>query len=591
MISRNVLNLSMRSSAIALAVALSSGSLAKADYPGEVWSVDALVIKSAPEAAGMTKAKLRVALQGANDVYFFGERPLRMVAEAISGATPKVQLTLIEQTTGELLARSPKLPVSADGASIKSQALAWMESLNCMSSGCASAPEVAQPVRVAKARLDVEPVISHHEGTASAGSQENSFGVPIPISRPGSERSLGKRGKARIYPSGLSAKDLNAAVSSLQIAWAIPREVGALTYNDSDRLILEDAVELARATPLAPVAAVPVRPIRVPKPQPEPEASTLFGRLFDRVVAFLTPEQEAGETQTAVVQPAPSKPVPSVTPSANEVAVASPTPSAMASVESILKPPSSTSAWTRASDEVTLTNPIDRFRDDPNLRGVSDGERIAVADLRAELTDPANIRATPLSGQAIDTRELLRPDPRDTDILLATAAPTRSTTTKLSVKLHPELLGRYSGPALAGLTPRRNKRLKKKPSVGVQSPGDASNLNAVLKERGLELNLAGYNRFERVYWGGKGDDGYWISLPNRVNAKFVLVSGPTSSVIAAVRRRGGIPRASKGVAEALGLRSEEWTKLRIISLRPDNQSAALPFLVWSSVLKGRDVVR
>ena len=612
MFSMPVLKQTVQTSALALVIALAGGSAAKADFPGEVWSVDALVIRNDGNSSGLMTKDLRAGLQGANDVYFYGERPMRMVVEGLPGATTAMRLTLIEQATGEVLARSARLEISGGSKSIKAKALAWMEGLNCAASGCAVAPEAPQPVRVAKGRVDTglksETSVSHHGRITGPGLDPSGFGVPVPVSRPGAGPVSGKRGKAKIYPTGLSAKEINAALSSLQIAWAIPREVGALTYSDADRIVLDDAIQLARATPLAPVAALPVRPVET-VPTVIHEEKSLFVRLIDGFADLFTIGPGSDSPQPTVVVQKPVQPVVSVAPATNTVVVAKPQepvlpvapeaettevasldPTPEPVVESIVKPADSRSVWTRASDAVTLINPVERFRNDPNLRGVSDGERIAVADLRTQLTDPANIRATQLPAGSVDPAELLRPSSREDDILRATAQPTRQTTTKFSVKLHPELLGRYSGPALAGLTPRRNQRLKKQPSVGARKPADASNLNAVLKERGLELNLAGYNRFERLYWGGEGDEGFWISMPNRVNAKFVLVSGPTSSVIAAVRRRNGIARVSSGVAEALELQPREWSKLRIISLRPDNQSAALPFLVWSSVLKGRDVV-
>ena len=458
---------------------------------------------------------------------------------------------------------------------------------------------------------------------------------PIPISRPDSEPVAGKRGKARIYPFGRSAKDLNATASSLQIAWAIPREVGALTYNDADRLVIQDAVQLARATPLAPVAAVPVRPVRTIPAAPVLEDRSLLISLIDGVADLFTIGPGSRQTATTNAAQRATQSVVPVTPATEALAVARPTApvepvvptlsaplvstqqeppantleveerddtevaaiaattnASNSSIDSIVQPATAKSAWVRASDAITLVNPIERFRVDPIVSGASEGERVAVADIRARISDPANIRSTELSAGAVTRGELLRQDPQDTDILLATASPARQTVTRLSVKLHPEVLGRYSASALAGLAPRRNQRLKQASvGIGARTAADTTNLNAALKERGLELDLAGYNRFERIYWGGEADEGYWISLPNRINAQFVLVSGPTSSVIATVRRRSGIARASRGVAEALELKPREWSKLRIIGLRANNQSAALPFLIWSSVLKGRDVVQ
>lgn len=587
--------------AVLLTSAVSYAPAALAEYPGEVWSVEAISIKIVDQAEkGLAKSTVRRALQGANDVYFYGEDAARLHAEISGGDAPTLRLSLHGRNSGGVIARSAPMPVSGNADSIRTVALAWMETLTCARAGCASAPEASQPVRVAKARLDVAPTRSTADQIDAPAIQSRVAGIPLPKPRPGSTPVSGRSSKAKLDGSGLAGKDLGFAAVPIQIALSVPREVGALTYTDADQLILDDSVQVARVSPNAPVAAVPVRPAPAVRTVPKaPQADTsIVGRWLSKVADFLgikRPETATGSatpvqtpalqaSASAVQQPKPAESTTVATIPESSLAAAVPVPQpSQAPAQSL---------WRRATEPVTLINPIDRFRPAGTVPALSDGERIAVAETQAPITDPANASR---AAEVLLTRDLLRPVQRplvDSGTTTVVAAP-RVTRTNLSVRLAPELLRQYNQGGLASAATAR-QRSTGNASRKISGPllDDSSKLNAILRERGMAVDIAGYNRFERIYSSGTEQEGFWISLPNAVNAKFVLVSGPDASVIASVRRRPGIARASSGVAEALELKPREWARLRVIGLKVMNRSAALfPPLDWFSVRKGRNLIQ
>lgn len=581
-------------SAAALACCLGAAPAALAEYPGEVWSVDSIVIKISDQGVtGLSKAKLRTGLQRANDVYFFGEDALRMQAEVSSDSELKVRLTLIDPSAGAVIARSPRLSVSADSESIEAAALAWMERLTCAQAGCASAPEAAQPVRVAKARLELPVATNDPEGSALAADGAIA-GIPVPLPRPGGTGTAGKRGKAKLDGSGLSSKDLAFSAFPIQVALSVPREVGALTYTDSDQLVLDETLEVARVAPAAPEAATLLPPTRTVPTAPKAE-DTIVGRWLNRVADFLglKPTRVASEAVTPTNAQSAVQPKSDLL--AEETLAKSEIPATSLAASVPVPQPSKApapSVWRRASEPVTLINPIERFQPAGTVPALTDGERIAVADIRRRVSDPANSGTPSGATDALSTGDLVRPAAPQRETVTPVVATPRVTRTNLSVRLHPDLLGQFGSNRLAASTPVQNRGVARPSRASSRALlDDSSKLSEVLKERGMEIDLAGYNRFERIYWSGTEDDGFWISLPNRINAKFALVSGPDASVIVSVRRRNGIARASNGVAEALALRSRQWAKLRVVGLRAINQSAGVVPLDWFTVRKGRNLIQ
>lgn len=608
-----------RSASLAvLACFLINAPVALADYPGEIWSVDALSIKMTDGNPGnIAKSKLRTSLQRANDVYFFGDESVRMLAEISSVSVPTLQLTLLKQSDGSLIARSPELRLVPDGASIESSALAWMEGLTCVEAGCGVAPELQQPVRVAKARLNVahSTPIPNQLTTATAG--QIMAGIPVPVSRPLRDDASIKRGKATIGARGLAGKNLGFTAVPIQIALSIPREVGALTYGDADQLTLDDSIEVARVSPIAPLAATPVQ--SVPKPrnlqnartvnatsagaQTQPPEDTLFGRLLTTVASLLginttidndaLPRSSEEAALRSVVQTSTERTAAKVP---TEIAVPKTSLTAAVPVPESTKPIASQgfgqSTWRRASEPVSLINPIERPLRVAPASSVGNGQRIAVADLKARVSDPANVQLGVGSTKIASSQELLLPNSQEQLLTSEIVQVPRTTKTNLSVRLHPDLLGRYGSRSATAKRSARNPSTRNASrTIAGSTLGDPSKLNRVLNERGLEIDVAGYNRFDRIYWSGREEAGFWISMPNRVGSKFVLVSGPKASVIASVRQKPGIARTSAGVAEALELLPRQWAKLRVVSLRAANRSAGVLPLDWFSVRRGRNRIQ
>ena len=572
---------SHRGSATVLALIFAaSATPVLADYPGEVWSVDAVEIKaaSAPQTSGsaMTPSQIRRGIQQASDIYFFGDRPARLRAELLPGTAPAVRLSLIERAGGTTVARSSALRLSDRSDAVQTAALAWMEGLTCASAGCAVLPEADQPVRVAKARLAAEyDAAKTQPRSASIGTETVASVIPVPKSRPTDTHGRAKLEDVRPQGAKRSGKDLVTAASSLQIAWAIPRETGALTYGEADRLVLDAVGDSSGA--LSTAAPKPVPAVRKTAPADEPD--TFFGRMFSGFARLFGFEAEENAEHSAPVVGAAEETAKidnaeRVAPSQADAEVATATP------------------WLGTSNTVPLINPVDRFS--PLQQEPQGSAEVQLAAVAPDLMPLKPASAATRSA----TNDLSDPDP----VLSARKAraeqqktrPRLSTSTPLKVRLHPELLGRYafanaSANALLGQTRAASLRsARKRQSDVIRS----SELGKTLSNRGLALDVATYSRFERVYWSGYGEEGYWISLPNRVGSEFVLISGPRSSVIAAVLRRDGIARVSPGVAEAIGLQSRQWANLRVVALRgAEDLTAQVPARSRAALRKGRNRLR
>ncbi|MEM7212545.1 MAG: hypothetical protein AAF479_11740, partial [Pseudomonadota bacterium] len=560
----------------AIAAAFMFASLAGpalAEYPGEIWSIDAVEVRVAntpsdastdkTSAVGDASPVLRRGLRQAGEIYFFGERAARLRAEIRLDGTRSMRLSLIDRRDGRLVARSPQLPLQTEAASVEASALAWLETLNCADAGCAVLPTAEQPVRVAKARIEFSEDGAQASSAALHGSTHS---VPVPRSRPVANGWDGRKGRAKLGGSRLAAKDIVFASQSLQIAWAIPREVGALTYGDSDKIVVDSVAESTSALGSATTDRVSVA--RAPAGQSEP----LVSRVFSSLARFfgLAPEDAVAVQTRAPVSTGIAKPKAPVSASSSEIRAST-------------QPEKVT--WSRTPGTFSLINPAER------LSPASSGQlqraelRLAALDAVPVLRDPGPAQSAGNDTDAVDpirAARRARAVQRDT--------PVRSSTAPFKVRLHPELLGRY-GLARANDVPIAGTSAGAVRTSLYSSSSDvlrSSGLDRTLENRGLKLDVATYSRFERFYWSGYGEEGFWISLPNRIGAEFVLVSGPESSVIAAVRQRDGIAKTSPGVAEALGLRSRRWAKLRVIALRGVSDQTAKTTLSRSFLRKGRD---
>ncbi|MEM9059677.1 MAG: hypothetical protein AAGD13_04375 [Pseudomonadota bacterium] len=577
---------------------------ASADYPGELWSVESVQIRTGQSAAGLTPG-LRSGLRQANEVYFFGERPVRMIVGSADETGASVKIAIEDITTGALLARSPAIDAGGGADMIRHSALAWMEGLTCGGSGCAGAPEATVEVRVAAvaptttkpvstviaiAKTDEDLAVSKslvQPATVDEGALVVA-GIPVPTSRPGTtDADPVRKARERIDGVSLVAVNWPATARALQMALPAARGAGALTYSDADKLVTDRPGTLALAAPAtSPAPAQPVKPV-APAARPETqEAPTLIGRWWNRVTTFFGfssgTEQNVAQEPTPVAATAPRTATADATPA--PTITASLTPRQPVSTTS-LSSENTQGSWTRVRETPVLVNPIDRVGGAGNLS--SRDSRLAASDAQSALSNPRVL--SDASGIAASSDSLTRPVPRTG--ASRTATPGRRVAS-LSVRLHPELFGRYRVTRVPSQTAQRVVTQEEPAPTGTVARSEPSteSLNEVLASRGLRLDEATLSRFENIYWGGTETEGFWISLPTQVPAEYVLVSGPTSSVISSVRRRSGIPRASQGVANALGLKPKQWARLRIIALRSSELSAnySLPFLF--GVRKGKSGV-
>ncbi len=123
----------------------------RADTPDGYWNAPWVQVKGGdPALAGAINNGLREA----NQTYFYGDRATKMVATIKGDA---VDLTIVDQTTGKVLARQGGLSIGGSdvSSSIKNAALAWMDGLSC-GANCADASGSAPAVKVAVAPVEEE---------------------------------------------------------------------------------------------------------------------------------------------------------------------------------------------------------------------------------------------------------------------------------------------------------------------------------------------------------------------------------------------------------------------------------------------------
>ena len=574
---------------------------ALADYPGQLWSVERVQVGVGSNAQDLIPA-IRSGLRQANEVYFFGEQPVRMKVEPVDSSDKMVAVRITDSTTGALLARSPAIDAGKGSEAVRQAALAWMEGLKCGGNGCAVAPSAEPETRIARAATKVAPVSNTPteaiepqvetalalapatlSKTPSAEAEDVLVaGTPVPARKPGTgdvSADPVRKARQRLDGANLAALNWPVTARALQISLPALRGTGALTYSDADNLVTDQPDTLARVAPTRqPVPTEPLKPVAVAARPERPEAPSLLGRWFSSVASFLGltgSDSDQSVSQGSTVQQSTAQPARSSAPTIAAVL----TPRDQVITASDL----SQSGWIRAEDAPALTNPIDRL---------ATGRGTASTDVRlASNAQPALPNPQVLSDAAprqASGQDLTQPLPQTGTSVRATTPARR--TTALSVRLHPELFGRYRvAGAPSGLAGRRAVASETPAATGtvLGAASGAQPFRDVLAVRGLALDEATYSRFENIYWGGTEGEGFWISLPNRLKSDFVLVSGPNSSVISSVRRRSGIPRASDDVAKALGLEPRKWNKLRVIALRGNDATADYSLPLNLSVRKGK----
>ena len=535
---------------------------ASADYPGALWTVDSVDIRF-DEGAGLAldqKAmsnKVRAGLRKANETYFFGDRPVRMVVTITGPDTMLVTVT--DRKSGKALVSADRIAV---GGGIAAGALAWMDGLECAGVDCsaglpavAAAPASDVPALAAAAPTrSAATSAAPQAGQAGVASVVVSKGMPIPRPRPS---GLSSEGTA-IDLASLGSLSLGKTPSPslentapIRISRFNTDGLGEISYTSSDRLVVAEPRSAA-------VAAVPRRTAA---------ERTLFGRLFFGLARFLgisgdtaAPEEDASQLALAPANPAPASPA--ATPSAVEP---------------------------RANSQPF--QPSARWRlSQPPAAPAGGGDRLAAL---GSTTLPAPTATQPAQPQqqtlytglrVVPSPGLRPPSPRSeqsgavvTPIRVASLQPTarerQRAGTNLSVRLSPEVFSKYSPKAfehLLGSYGNQNAKVR----LVADEPGSGGSVDRVLAARGLKLDRERYARAERVYWGGEtGSRGFWISMPRVPPSAFVLIASAKASVIANVQSGGNGVRVSDAVAEALGMQAGSWSDVQVVALRQLNRTA------------------
>lgn len=506
----------------AAALALMAGT-ARADYPGALWSVDAVEVTG---AEGDQAGQIRAALRTASQTYFFGDRAVK-VEVRVTGPDAAV-LSVVDRATGAEMARTGTMALSGD---LGEAALAWMGSLECAALDCLPG---AGGTQLAAAPMAVTPAVEAPAAVASVAGA-----VPVPAPRPGAAPGLEGLDRVRLART----PDLTNA-EPIRIARFNTAGIASLGYSDSDTLVL--------AEPGATGATAPANP----------GGSTLVGRFLSSVVSFL------GFGSATAVAPAAAL-------------------------------PAATQPRTVAQPAVTAPTATERFRPSEQWRLTPRAEpqagvQIAALDPSAATTPvaPATPAATAAPApQAVSATGLrlvpspgLRlPAPRQeagaavvTPIRFAAVSPgaarAAATPKNLSVKIDPEVFGRYSAASLGRLFGSYGNRNAKVRLVADDDSGGS--VDRILASRGLELDSDRFAKAERVYWSGNsGSRGFWISMPQTAPSKYLLIASKKASVIANVYSRGTSVRVSDAVAEALGMQAGGWSDVQVIALKEISQTA------------------
>lgn len=563
-----------------MTMAIGAGAAA-ADYPGALWSVERLEVKASADGPALTQT-VQGALRRANEVYFFGERPVRMVATVTGAGT--MEVSVIDTLTGAPLLEGASIAFTDDGAGIEASVLAWMDELTCTSTGCGqpqptmlAATSVVAPEADRKVAAVATPVSPAAKLTAPAWPQQitgvlaraETMGtaqgaIPgqsiIPAARPGAGPTPDLDGLRSMAIARNPDTDLNALAPPVRISRFDTSGLGPISYGAEDQLIIGEPRALAPATQT------------LPQPQASPRASTAVGRWFDSLASLFG-------------FGAPAKPAPA--------------PTVLAAA------PAAQTATGGYVQQGTPLLPAERWRLDPEpARAGQSSESLRVASLGSDtvgtstsLPAPAaasadarsadvpgypGLRRVPSPGLGLPQRLDESLDaPVVTPIRVASAgaaAAAGGVPRDLSVRIAPEVFGRYSvasAEQLFGGYGQPNAKVRLVTADSATGPANTQSVEQILSSRGLALDAANYAKAERIFWSGEtGSRGFWISLPRIAPSSFVLVASAKGSVIANVYPRGSAIQVSDGVAKALGLDSGSWSDVQIIALRQLDRSAA-----------------
>lgn len=520
---------------------LLSPTIAKADFPGEMWSVERVSVSVASEVAygnvdaATLESRVRQGLHKANQIYFYGTHPVRMDVKVLSADTMSV--TIRDQLTGALLGHTGRINLADNPGDVRDIALAWMDGLECTGSNCAGSagPVIAAaPTSVPSAPLQVTSGSSSETlpetaivTVAKAGPADFDT-IPVPVAAPHS----------RVVDATVTvARNPNPSdYATIRIARFNLANVAQFSYAATDPISGGNQGTLVSSSGIA-------------APVQSDDGSTAVGRFFSRLGQFLGLVDEPARTVSPVAQPAVQ--------GARVV---------------LTNPGASSGSAVRASAPV---QPVPSFGiPQPEVTSTQQIQQIAA--LAPSGSVGAGIVRIPSPGLGLPTAsEALPEQPDIAPIRVASVTPQRARNEPFSIRLDPgvlsqatpeavdQLLGAYGNPA---------RRLQLVAS-GDES-GGRSGVDRILSSRGLILADDLYAKAERVYWSGNsGSRGYWVNVPGGVPSRFVLIAGRNASVIASVHNQGGAVQVSDAVASALGMRAGGWSDIQVIALRQASTTA------------------
>lgn len=515
------------------ALAMAAGE-ARAEYPGALWSVDMVEITGAdPE----TTVRIRSGLRHASETYFFGDRAVKV--EVRVTAPGEMALTVVDRLTGAPMAATGTMALTDD---VAGAALTWMGTLECMSESCGPVAGGTQLAAAPPTPAPVAPSIdqTRDEAPAPQLAFAETGVTPVPAPRPQQAFQLAGLDQTRLART----PDLSNA-EPVRIARFNTQGIGKMSYSDTDALVL--------AEPGATGSAAPT----------QAAGSTVVGRWLTGFARFLG------------FGPAP-------VPAASAPAAALPT--ATAPRDALAQPSTPLTAPFRPSERWRLTP-----RNEPLAQ---QGTQLAALSPQAALARPSaaqpaaqtpasptftGIRVVPSPGLSLPEPQPDRGETVVTPIRFTAVSPGVAQTAQrrrnnLSVRIDPEVFGKYSAASVGKLLGSYGNRNAKVELVADESAGGS--VDRILASRGLALDSDRYARAERVFWSGNdGSRGFWIAMPQAAPSTYVLIASKEASVIANVHSNGSNVRVSDAVAKALGMEAGSWSDVQIIALKPIDRTA------------------
>ncbi|MEO1494089.1 MAG: hypothetical protein AAFV19_18200 [Pseudomonadota bacterium] len=434
------------------AIVCGAPAIALADHPGAVWSVSLVeaVIHPALEAEidrDAVIASVRSGMRRANQTYFYGDLPVRMKVFVRGAGAPVADIVITDGLSGAVLAEARGLAL--DGDALADRALAWMDGLECAGGVCGaggSSAIAAAPAAetAASGGAASDPVAKTAGSTRSAKAREQgspAIAAVVPVPRP---TALAQAKEADLIGSsiGRSVATLpEAAVAGVHLARLDTTGLRNITYGEADRLVLAD-----------PVPRPLERPISSSRRANPTSDMTIVEQMFESLAQLIGLGNETTQEASRVSAATQA----SDRPRGSDVdsRLTGKRLSVRAAVASADDPFRSNTRWERIP--VPSTEP-----------SFAPGERIAALSIRGngaapvyagaadpEVAHPTEPRVRPVaSGNFLGVPA--QPGARgaiDATLTSTEVAPEQpEPRSDLSVRLHPEIFGRFAAEQYAGL--------------------------------------------------------------------------------------------------------------------------------------------